>query len=83
MAARAVGGAVSARSAGNGVAAAVAVAVVADSAIGASARPWPGLACAATFGLMLGAGFGRLATAAEDAAADFLMIRRLLCRFDA
>jgi hypothetical protein len=43
----------------------------------------PGLAHAAAFCLMVDAGCGLLATATAGAVANYLMIRRILCRSDA
>lgn len=66
-----------------GVPAAVAIAAGVNSAVIGWAWLPLGLAHAAAFCLMVGGGFGLLATATAGAIANYLMIRRLLCRSDA
>jgi len=66
-----------------GVLAAVAAAAGVNSAVVGWAWLLPGLAHAAAFCLMVDAGCGLLATATAGAVANYLMIRRILCRSDA
>jgi MFS family permease len=66
-----------------GVPVAVAAAAGVNSAVVGWAWLLPGLAHAAAFCLMVDAGCGLLATATAGAVANYLMIRRILCRSDA
>jgi hypothetical protein len=66
-----------------GLPAAVAAAAGVNSAVIGWAWLLPGLAHAAAFCLMVEAGCGLLATATAGATANYLMIRRILCRSDA
>lgn len=66
-----------------GAPAAVAAAAIVNSAVVGWAWLPPGLAHAAAFCLMVDAGFGLLATATAGAVANYLMIRRILCRSEA
>lgn len=66
-----------------GVPAAVAIAAGVNSAVIGWAWLPLGLAHATAFCLMVAGGFGLLATATAGAVANYLMIRRLLCRSDA
>lgn len=66
-----------------GLPAAVAAAAIVNSAVVGWAWLPLGLAHATGFCLMVEAGFGLLATATAGAVANYLMIRRILCRSEA